>query len=423
MNIGVFGLGYVGIVNVACLSRAGHTIYCTDVKPQKVALVREGKSPILEPGVNELLESGVQKGIIVASEDAREVVAACEVMLICVGTPSKQDGEVNLSYLRNVALEVSSSLKHGDKKFIVFRSTVPPGTTESLAKEFFDKFPDVTCAFYPEFLREGSAVNDFTDYGRFVLGVADADQSTVLVNLLHVAKDKPSFVTDYRTAEYAKYIDNGFHALKVAFANEVFGLGASLGVNVHDAHAIFTADGKLNVSKQYLKPGMPFGGSCLPKDLRELQHLKKRSERTYPLLESIIPSNDHFLNYIVQQIRSHDVKRIGFIGVTFKNHSDDLRESPVLRIISELERTSEYQIRVYDEDFNTTGIRIDFPSLYPKIEELEGCIAYSELLIVTKRYLQLALSKKKAGQLVLNLSDLTTAASKDRIYNLYRPLA
>jgi GDP-mannose 6-dehydrogenase len=423
MNIGVFGLGYVGIVNVACLSRAGHTIYCTDVKPQKVALVREGKSPILEPGVNELLEAGVRAGIIIASDEAREVVAACEMMLICVGTPSKQDGEVNLSYLRNVALEISSCLERGAKKFIVFRSTVPPGTTEALASEFFDRYPGVICAFYPEFLREGSAVSDFTEYGRFVLGVADAQKSAPLVNLLHVSKDKPSFVTDYRTAEYAKYIDNGFHALKVAFANEVFGLGASLGVNVSDAHAIFTADEKLNVSKQYLKPGMPFGGSCLPKDLRELQHLKKRSERKYPLLESIIPSNDHFLNYIVQQIRTHDLKRIGFIGVTFKNHSDDLRESPILRIISELERTSEFQIRVYDEDFNKTGIRIDFPSLYPKLEELDGCMENSDLLIVTKRYLQLVLSRKKAAQVVLNLSDLTTAAGADHIYNLYRPLA
>lgn len=405
-TIGVLGLGYVGIVNVACLSAAGFTVRCNDVKPLKVQKVREGRSPIIEPKVEELIASGVKEGRIIAMDDAAELIRSSDLIISCVGTPSKADGEVNLDYLRNVMKDISEVLDEQDEKYIVCRSTVPPGTTERLYDQFFGKrFSKVIPVFYPEFLREGSAVSDFHDYGRFVLGHREGDDVSVVLDMLHVNKDRPSYMTDLATAEYAKYIDNSFHALKIVFANEIFGLATELGVNVEDAHRIFVADDRLNISKRYLRPGLPFGGSCLPKDVRELQFLIKRSGRDMDLLPSLMPSNDAFVERLYEQIVSNDVGRIGFIGLSFKNHSDDLRESPILRILDKLRADKAYELAIWDEDLHLQNLRIDFPYLYSMVDELEGVIKGSDLLIVSKRYLAEAMRLKAKDQLVLNWSD------------------
>lgn len=418
MNIGVFGLGYVGIVNVACLSKNGHKVWCTDVKPQKVQYVKEGKSPIMEPEVDTLIADGVRNGMILPVHSSAEIVANADVLITCVGTPSKPDGEVNLDYLDNVIFEIVSLLKPEDKKFIVFRSTVPPGTTEKIvAKHLSNKFPGVVAVFYPEFLREGSAVKDFYDYGRIVLGMNNPNEQQTLVELFNVCKTAEVFITDYRTAEYAKYIDNGFHALKVAFANEIFGLASEHGVNIDISHRIFVSDNKLNISPRYLKPGLPFGGSCLPKDVRELQHLIHQSPRNFPLLQSIIPSNDSFIQAILEKIIHFGKKKIAFVGITFKNHSDDLRESPMLKLLMELKK-SNYQISVFDEDLNPETVRIDFPFLFSSVSNLESTMSDAELVIVSKRYLTRALEIQKPEQLVYNLAELNVEA-KENLYNLY----
>jgi GDP-mannose 6-dehydrogenase len=425
MKIGILGLGYVGIVNVACLSKQGHTVYCTDVKKQKVIAVKEGKSPILEPHVEELIQSGLEKGLIIPTEDVKELVENSEILMTCVGTPSKLSGEVNLDYLTNVVIEICSFLKPEDSKYLVFRSTVPPGTTEMLSGKYLTShFPHIQTVFYPEFLREGTAVKDFFNYGRFVLGGDTFKNYDALVDILNADKTAPVYITDYKTSEYAKYIDNGFHALKVVWANEIFGLGAELGVNVHDSHQIFVADDKLNISSRYLRPGTPFGGSCLPKDVRELQHLKTKSNRSFKLIESLIPSNDSFINDIIQKIKAFEKVKLGFVGITFKNHSDDLRESPLLRILLALrQEESQYQIAIFDEDINSANVRIEFPYLFSGIKKLEAVIEESELLIVSKRYLEQVLVSKRPNQIVLNLSDNKTASNKDLIYNLYCPKA
>ncbi len=418
MNIGVFGLGYVGIVNVACLSKNGHKVWCTDVKPQKVQHVKDGKSPIMEPQVGDLIAEGVKNGNILPVHSAAEIVSNADVLITCVGTPSKPDGEVNLDYLDNVIFEIVSLLKPQDKKFIVFRSTVPPGTTEKIvAKHLANKYPGVVAVFYPEFLREGSAVKDFYDYGRIVLGMNDTSQKQTLVDLFNVCPTAEVFITDYRTAEYAKYIDNGFHALKVAFANEIFGLASEHGVDIDVSHRIFTSDNKLNISPRYLKPGLPFGGSCLPKDVRELQHLIHHSPRNFPLLQSIIPSNESFIQSILEKIQQFGKKKIAFVGITFKNHSDDLRESPMLKLLMELKK-SDYQISVFDEDLNPETVRIDFPFLFSSISDLETTMAQAELVIVSKRYLARTMENQKPGQIVYNLAELNVKAG-DNLYNLY----
>lgn len=418
MKIGVFGLGYVGIVNVACLSKNGHTVWCTDVKPQKVQYVRDGKSPIKEPEVEELIAAGVKNGNIIPVNSAAEVVANADVFITCVGTPSKADGEVNLDYLNNVIFEIVSLLKPDDHKYLVFRSTVPPGTTEKIVNTHLaDNFPNVVPVFYPEFLREGSAVKDFYDYGRIVLGMNDTSKQHALVELFNVCPTAEVFVTDYRTAEYAKYIDNGFHALKVAFANEIFGLAAEHGVNIDISHRIFVSDNKLNISPRYLKPGLPFGGSCLPKDVRELQHLIHHSPRNFPLLQSIIPSNESFIQAIHEKIKGFNKKSIAFIGITFKNHSDDLRESPVLKLFSML-KDEGYQIAVYDDDLNFDTVRIEFPNLFSSIKTLENCMEQAELVIVSKRYLERTEGLKKAGQVIFNMAELNQKTN-DEFFNLY----
>ncbi len=404
MKIGVLGLGYVGIVNVACLSKQGYTVLCNDVKPQKIDAVKLGKSPINEPEVEELISAGLSAGTIIPKTDAAELIRESDVIITCVGTPSKADGEVNLDYLHNVIYDISRNIKDGEKKYLVCRSTVPPGTTETVYNKFLAD-SSVVPVFYPEFLREGSAVRDFYDYGRFVIGQRGDDDIDDLIDLLHVNKDRPSFVTDLRTAEYSKYIDNSFHALKIVFANEIFSLGAELGVNVEDSHAIFTADDKLNVSKRYLRPGLPFGGSCLPKDLRELQYLISKSEKGFSLIPSMIPSNNAFVDSLLAKVRSYEIKKIAFVGLSFKNNSDDLRESPMLRVLDELKKDDDISINIWDEDLKLSNLRIDFPYLYSLVRGIDDCMRENELVIVSKRYLDRVLEKRIEGQIILNFSD------------------
>ncbi len=420
MKIGVLGLGYVGIVNVACFSKAGYKVTCSDVKSQKVSQVKNGKSPILEPEVNSLLSEGVKSGNIIATENAKEVIENSDLVIVCVGTPSKADGEINLSYLNNIVLEISSYLNVNDKKFIAFRSTVPPGTTEFICNKYFgDKFPNVIPVFYPEFLREGSAVNDFYNYGRLVIGKPEKSEISELITILHLNLEAPVYIVDLKTAEYSKYIDNSFHALKVTFANEIFGLGNELGVDVKLAHEIFISDTKLNISKLYLKPGLPFGGSCLPKDLRELQYLIGKSKREMNLLKSLIPSNDNFLNELYLKIIEQNARKIAFIGVTFKNYSDDLRESPILKIYDKIELDKNYQIMMWDEDFNKENIRIEFPHLFSIITDFDKIILEAELIIVSKRFLKLVLEKRNLNQRVINISDEQSIKHVENLVNLY----
>ncbi|MDA8895968.1 nucleotide sugar dehydrogenase [Bacteroidia bacterium] len=418
MKIGVLGLGYVGVVNLACFSKAGYTVYCTDVKKIKVHQVREGKSPIGEPEVDDLLARGIEAGTIIPTESPQEVVANSDVLIVCVGTPSKSDGEVNLSYLNNAVMEIASFLKADDKKYITFRSTVPPGTTETIcAKYLGNDFPDVIPVFYPEFLREGVAVKDFYNYGRFVIGKSEKHNIDPLIDLLHVNKDKPTFITDLRTAEYSKYIDNGFHALKVAFANEIFGLASDLQVDVQTAYKIFIADDKLNISSYYFRPGLPFGGSCLPKDVRELQYLMKSSDREFSIMTNVIPSNEAFIQHLIERIKATQKSKVSFIGFTFKNNSDDLRESPMLKIVNEMH--NDLDLRIWDEDLNSQYLRVDHPHLYSAVGPFEEVIAEAEVLVVSKRFLDRTLQNRKPHQLILNFSD-SQGIKADNLENLYR---
>jgi GDP-mannose 6-dehydrogenase len=418
MNISVFGLGYVGIVNVACFSKAGYKVWCTDVKPYKVELVKTGKSPIGEPEVDDLLQNGIKSGQIIPVSDAEIAVKNADILIVCVGTPSKPDGEVNLSYLHNVVKEMAGYLNPKDKKYLVFRSTVPPGTTETICNTYLSQFPGIIPVFYPEFLREGSAVFDFYNYGRLVLGHNTVNSVDALLEVLHVNPAQPTYITDLKTAEYSKYIDNGFHALKVAFANEIFGLANDLGVNVQMAHKIFTADTRLNISPYYTRPGMPFGGSCLPKDLRELQYLMKKGSRDLAIMSQVTKSNDAFIADLYNKIKNQRARKIFFAGITFKNHSDDLRESPILRIINDLEIDKSFQLSIADDDLNLDALKMDYPQLFEKLTDWNEGMFNADLIVVSKRYLQKVLETRKANQPILNFSD-QQGILEENLINLY----
>lgn len=407
MKIGIFGLGYVGVVNVACFTKMGHTVWCTDVKANKTDQVAKGLSPINEPGVTELLHNAVGKGLLHASQNVEEVVRNCDLLMICVGTPSKADGEVNLGFLNNVMYEISSYLKPEDAKYIVLRSTVPPGTTEGFIQTYFSHFPNITTVFYPEFLRESSAIEDFFNYTRMIVGTRDKDNPrlTDLLDLLNVNKEANLFVSDLATAEYSKYIDNSFHALKVAYANEIFHIGMKHGIDVATAHAFFVQDTRLNISPYYLRPGLPFGGSCLPKDLRELQYLIKKTGSSYPLVEHIIPSNDAYLKTICGKVMEHGHKRITFLGLSFKQNTDDLRESPALRILNELNSIGGFDIKILDPDLTVENLRIDFPYLFTMITNPETAINETDLLVVTKKYPELKNRFSEKGVEVIDFTD------------------
>jgi len=390
MNIAVFGLGYVGVVNMACFSKIGHTVWGCDIKSQKADAISAGKSPIYEPQVDELLASGLAAGRIHATTDAGRVITEADLALVCVGTPSRPDGTVNLDYTINTTLEIAGHLRNNPKPFtLVFRSTIPPGTIENeilpvLAQHAGPALKDIRVAFLPEFLREGSAVNDFFHCSRIVIGQG-GDRDPLLHELMSYSTDIPIEYTDYKTAEFVKYVDNAFHAMKIAFVNEAYAVGSAYGINVETANRIFLMDKHLNVAETYLRPGLPFGGSCLPKDMRAINHLGQQKSLDLPVLKGILASNKDQLTRMVDRIQASGAHRITLFGLTFKSGTDDVRESPMLYLSKELAARG-IALTVYDPDCNVTNLRIDHPDIVRYIET-DPAIALSkaELVVVCKK--------------------------------------
>lgn len=422
MKIGIFGLGYVGTVNAVCLSDMGHTIFCTDVKQEKVELFRNGKCPVKEPLVEQLLNEGLKKNTIQFRDSIAEILAEIEVAIICVGTPSGEDGKVNLSYAKNVTLDIA--LAYSSKmplKYLVYRSTVPPGTTASLYSIFTEKVGanSVCPVFMPEFLREGTAVDDFHEAPRVVLGLNEKSEVSDLGNLVSDNGRLPLFITDMNTAEYIKYVDNCFHALKVTFANEVYRLGKQYDIDIKRANEIFLSDSVLNISKTYLRPGLPFGGSCLPKDLREIEALVKENQLDLPLMSSMLKSNMNQKQEMLTMVNQFNKTKIGIVGITFKNDTDDLRESPMLELTMNLMKNQQNELAVWDEDIDENNLRRTFPQLFILLADLEQLVKKSELIIVSKRYMEMVCKMATKDQIILNFSNLNTYESKAKVINWF----
>jgi len=354
MKVSVFGLGYVGSVTAACLANENHSVLGVDVNPQKVAFVNEGKSPILEPGLDEILREAVEAGRLRATTDAGAAIRETECSLICVGTPSLSNGSLDLSQIHRVCQEIGSFLgEKSDPHVVVVRSTVLPGSVEgvlipaleeSSRKSVSDGF---SVAVNPEFLREGESVHDFYHPSRVVIGASDAEAASK-VGELYDFLSVPVVKTSLRTAEMIKYIDNGFHALKVSFANEIAEVCRKNGVDPYEAMRVFALDRQLNISTAYLRPGFAFGGSCLPKDLRAVLYKAGRDDLDLPLLSSILPSNEEHIQRAVEAVLRSGKKRVGVLGLAFKPGTDDLRESPIIKVIETLVGKG-YEVSIHDE--------------------------------------------------------------------------
>jgi GDP-mannose 6-dehydrogenase len=409
MNIAVFGLGYVGVVNIACLSKLGHKLFGCDVKSHKADLINSGKSTILEPQIDDLLEKAHGKGLIIGSTDALHCIGATDMALICVGTPSDANGRVNLNYIINTSIDIASAIKKNKKKYtVVYRSTIPPGTIEStifpeFKKVLADDINIVNLIFMPEFLREGSAVKDFFHASRIVIGVNDIQQGRKeMEEVFNFSKDIPLIFTNYKTAEFVKYVDNAFHATKVAFANEIYALGSSFGVNIKEANDLFLMDKILNISERYLKPGTPFGGSCLPKDTRAIVKLAHQTGTEVPFMEGVIASNKIHQKRMLEKVLGLNKKRILIYGLTFKQNTDDIRESPFLLLLKSLVEL-EIEVKVFDSNLNINSLRIEFPEVVKFIETNEAeVIRWAELIVVSKNAIESLLETSLPEQLILN---------------------
>ena len=356
-RLSIFGLGYVGAVSTACFASRGHRVVGVDPDASKVDVINSGKSPIVEAGLGDLLGEGVREGSINATGDVDRAVLESDLSLICVGTPSAPDGGCDLKYLREVSRQIGTALagKSG-YHVVVFRSTVPPGTTRDHLLPIIETASGKRCGehfglcFHPEFLRESTAIADFFDPPKTVIGAFDEKSGEVLARLYEGIDDKVIFTT-IEAAETVKYVDNTWHALKVSFANEIGKICRASGVDSHDVMDIFVQDTKLNISPYYMKPGFAFGGSCLPKDVRGINHLAKSLGVETPIIDSIIASNQAQIDHAVSLVERTGGWSICFLGVTFKADTDDLRESPVLPVISALMEKG-HDIRIFDPNLD-----------------------------------------------------------------------
>ncbi|HXK61524.1 MAG TPA: nucleotide sugar dehydrogenase [Acidobacteriota bacterium] len=361
MNISVFGLGYVGCVSAACLARLHHQVVGVDVNPYKVGLIQAGQSTIVEEEITDLVREAACKGLLTATTSAVQAIADTQISLICVGTPSKDNGSLDLSHIESVCESIGKGLAaKEDHHVVVIRSTILPGSTRKVAIPVLEASSgkkagkDFAVCVNPEFLREGSSVRDFFRPPYTLIG-CDDDMGAGLVSRVYQGVEAETIRVPIETAEMIKYASNAFHAVKICFANEIGRLCKTLGVNSQQLMEIFSKDDKLNISKAYLRPGFAFGGSCLPKDLRALNHFARVSDIDIPLLASLLPSNQAHLDQALRQITRGGRRNIGVIGLSFKPGTDDLRESPLVLLVEHLIGRG-FPVMVYDSNVELSRI-------------------------------------------------------------------
>jgi len=355
MKICVLGLGYVGAVSAGLLAKEGHEVIGVDPERAKVDLINEGRSPIIEKDLGDIIAEQVGAGRLNAATVVEDAVRHSDLVFVCVGTPSQPNGGIDLRYVKRVCEQIGRTLaSHPGAPVIVMRSTMLPGTMREVVIPLLEKHSgkrageEFGVCINPEFLREGTAVHDFYHPPKTVIGEVNKASGDVLANL-YVRIPGPLVRTDIETAEMVKYADNSWHALKVGFANEVGSLCKALDIDAHKVMEIFCQDHKLNLSPYYLKPGFAFGGSCLPKDLRALLYKAKTLDVSLPILSAVLPSNQLQVERGVQAVVEKGNRRIGVLGFSFKAGTDDLRESPMVELTERLIGKG-YELRVYDRN-------------------------------------------------------------------------
>jgi GDP-mannose 6-dehydrogenase len=354
MRVSVFGLGYVGSVSGACLAQLGHRVTGVDANVAKVAMINQGLPPVIEAGMSELLATVTQCGAFRATEVWQDAIAASDVALVCVGTPSSPNGSLSTALVQRVSEQIGTALGARDGYFVVaIRSTVLPGTVERVVIPILEARSgkvagrDFGVCMVPEFLREGTSVKDFFHPPRTVIGELDCRAGKTVAGLFD-GIEAPLIRTSIRVAESLKYADNAFHALKVTFANEIGNICKAADCDSHEVMKIFCMDNKLNLSPYYLKPGFAFGGSCLPKDLRALTYHAHSLDVSTPLLDAILVSNKKQIERVTTLLQRYKGRSLGFLGLSFKHGTDDLRESPILEVIETMLGKG-FRVGIYDE--------------------------------------------------------------------------
>ena len=411
-RIAVLGLGYVGCVTAACLAEIGHRVTGVDRDAFKVESVRAGQAPFFEPGLEEIVARNVASGRLSASVSLAEALADADVALICVGTPSERNGNLGLDQLLRVSEEIGALVPGRSRPLVIaVRSTVYPGTCEEVVVPAMHGSPLAAVVSNPEFLREGAAVRDFMQPSLLVVGGTEAHAVERVASIYSPLPVKPSLVA-LRTAELIKYACNAFHAMKIAFANEVGTLAGELGIDGGEVMETLCRDTSLNISEAYLKPGFAFGGSCLPKDLRALVYRASRLDLKLPLLESVLPSNQAHLERAIRLALELPGSRLGVFGLAFKENTDDLRESPVVQLLEALIGKGR-KVRVYDPHIqlgeiygsNQRYLLAAIPHIGSLLDEkLESMLeAADHVLIAQKPTAEMFSRMEKSGKPLVNL--------------------
>jgi GDP-mannose 6-dehydrogenase len=425
MRVVVVGLGYVGSVCSACLASRGHEVVGVDTSDHKVGQIARGMSPIVETGLGTLIAEAQAAGRLRATTAIADAMAGAEVVLVCVGTPSGVDGGLDLSHVKRATAEVGAALKlSGTFTTVVMRSTMLPGSVEEELLPTLEQAAggragkDFGIAYNPEFLREGSAIADFFGAGYTVVGAGDPKSADAL-RRLYDGVGGELIVTAIRTAEMLKYVNNAYHALKVSFANEVGRVCKKEGIDSHEVMALFCRDTRLNLGPNYLKPGFAFGGSCLPKDLRALTQRARRHDLQLPVITSILRSNDRHVEEAIHLIERVRKKHLGFLGLSFKEQTDDLRESPILRVIGALVGKG-HSVLLHDPNLdmervlgaNRRFVEDEVPYLPERLRaSVAEVVEKSEVIVVSNRSAEYAAvgAMLQRGQVLVDLAHAVDA--------------
>lgn len=398
MKISVFGLGYVGCVGMGCLAQNGNRLIGVDINPYKVDLINSGKPTIIEKDIDRLIAEYRKKGTIEATTDFKQAIASSEVAFICVGTPSQPTGQLNLDYVYKTAEQIGESIKSIDIFYtVVIRSTVFPGTNAEVGK-IIEKASgkkrnvDFAVVSNPEFLREGSAVEDYYNPAVTVIG-SDNERAADIVEEIYKPVNAPVVKTDVGVAEMIKYVNNSFHALKVSFANEIGVVAKAIGVDANKLMDLFIQDDRLNISPAYLKPGMAYGGSCLPKDQKGLYTIAYDNYINTPVLKSISESNNIHKDRAFQLVEQFNSKKIGIVGLAFKMGTDDLRYSPTVDLVEKLHGKG-YDIKIFDKNVvlskllgsNRSYIEEKLPHISAMlVSDLDQVVDFADTLILAHK--------------------------------------
>lgn len=425
LSVSVFGLGYVGCVSAACFASRGHRVVGADVNVDKVEALRRGAAPVVEERIGELTAEVVAAGDLTATTSSYDAVMHTDISLVCVGTPSTSGGGLSTSYLEQVTADIGTALAAKDGwHVVVYRSTMVPGTCEDLLIPGLEQASgkragvDFGVCVNPEFLREGTSVRDFFDPPKTVVGETDPRSGEMLL-ALYEGLPGQQFRVPIRVAEMTKYVDNSFHALKVGFANEIGAICSSLALDSHAVMDIFLADTKLNISPAYLRPGFAFGGSCLPKDVRALTHTARRNDLDIPLLANLLTSNESHLRRAADLVLADGRRKVGIFGLSFKQGTDDLRESPMVELTERLIGKG-FDVKIYDANVvlsrligaNRAYIRRQLPHVGDLLtDDIDSVLEHGEVLIVGSREPAIAdvIDRAKSDQLIIDLVRLPKA--------------